>query len=181
MARCHLARPLVRLALVLAVAGPLPVRAAPPSPPVSPGGASALRPASPPTPLERARVRRWLEVWQEEAAPLETAFSEALRSLEAESHGGLRPRCVELAGALLELDRARVLPAPDRAADLHLRRGLHQLARAAVTCLTERPYAARDALRRAAEAFRQARRVLRRYRQKPASVPSARGSSAQGR
>jgi hypothetical protein len=97
------------------------------------------------------------------------AFAATVRTVEAGDDGALRPRCLALAGALLDLDRPRVLPVPDRAADLHVRRALHHLARASVTCLTERPYAARDALRRAADAFGQARRVLRRYR--PAAEP----------
>lgn len=131
------------------------------------GGSPTFRRTAPPSDLERARVEHWEEVWRAEAGALEESFEAALRAAETSDDRGLRPRCVALAGAVLELERPRVLPVPDRAADLHLRRALRHLTRAAVTCLTKRPYAARRALEQAAEAFAQARRVLRRYRRAP--------------
>lgn len=122
-----------------------------------------FRAAPPPSALERAQVERWHRAWRVEAAALERAFDAAIRAAEARDDRALRPRCLTLAGAVLDLDRSRILPAPDRAADLHLRRGLRHVARAAVTCLTKRPYAARYALEQAADAFAQAWRVLDRY------------------
>jgi hypothetical protein len=167
------------LYLALAIVPPVPLLAASPTPPNGPGAAPAVRSAPPPTPLERARVLRWHDTWREEAGALDRAFAAAVRSVEAGEDGALRARCVELAGALLDLERPRVLPVPDRAADLHVRRALRHLARAAVTCLTERPYAARHALEQAGDAFGQAHRILRRYRAtaagpgEPVSAPSA--------
>lgn len=142
----------------------LPPPHAPAAAPAGPeGGGPPFRVAPPPSALERARIEYWYRVWRREGAAVERSFSAALVAAETGGDRALRLRCVALAGALLDLDRPRVLPVPDRAADLHLRRALRHLARAAVTCLTKRPYAARHALEQAAEALAQARRVLRRY------------------
>jgi hypothetical protein len=171
--------PVLAPILLLELLGALPIAALAGKPPVSAADdPPAMRPAPPPSPLDRARVMRWRDAWREEAAGLERTFSAAVQASEARDDDGLRPRCVALAGALLELERPRVLPVPDRAADLHVRRALRHLTRAAVACLSERPYAARHALEQARDAFGQARRVLRRYRlpddepREPASGPS---------
>lgn len=163
--------PVLAPILLLELLGVLPFPALAGKPVVAPAeDPPAVRRAPPPSPLERARVMRWHDAWREEAAGLERTFAAAVRAEEAGDDDGLRPHCVALAGALLELDRPRVLPVPDRAADFHVRRALRHLTRAAVTCLTERPYAARHALEQARDAFGQARRVLRRYRL-PADEP----------
>lgn len=128
------------------------------------GGGPPFRAAPAPSPLERARIARWHRAWREEAATLERSFDAVLRAVARGDDRALPPRCVALAGAVLDLDRPRVLPVPDRAADLHLRRALRHVARGALTCLTRRPYAARHAFEQAADAFAQARRVLDRYR-----------------
>lgn len=133
-----------------------------------------LRPAAPPSELERVRMERWRRSWRQEAAALDRAFRAALRTAAEGSDRDLRARCTPLAGALLELDRKRVLPVPERAADLYLRRGLRALTHAAVACLTARPYAARGKLREAREAFRSAERVLRRYGSVPVGPAPAR-------
>lgn len=151
------------LLLVLAWARPPGALASPPTERPETAGLR-LRTAPPPTELERARVERWDRRWREEAGDLERGVATASRAVEAGDYDRLEAGCSPLARALLELERPRVLPVPDRAADLHVRRALRHLSRAALTCLTRRPYAARHALGQAAEAFAEARRVLLRYR-----------------
>lgn len=170
-------RPLAPAFLLILAWAPVPGAAA--SPPTDTEATEAARPAlraaPPPTELERARVERWDRRWRDEAGDLERSFAAASRAVEAGDYRRLESGCAPLARALIELDRPQILPVPDRAADLHVRRALRHLARAALTCLTRRPYAARHALEQAADAFAEARRVLRRYRRparKPASPPS---------
>lgn len=121
-----------------------------------------LRPSGPPSELERQWIRRWFEVWRSRAGPIERAVA----ALGADGRGAPRldkPACMDLAAALLELDRRAVLPAPDPAVSLHLERGLRRLIRTAATCLNGRRYAARRALEEARDAFGEAERLLRRY------------------
>lgn len=131
-------------------------------------GAVVLRSAAPPTALERARFERWHRAWREETAAFRPAFAAAVRAA-AGSDRQLRPHCAPLAASILGVDRGRVLPAPEPAADLHLRRALRAVTLAAVSCLRGRPYAARGRLRAAGEEFRRVERLLRRYRRSAAS------------
>lgn len=128
-----------------------------------PEPAPVLAPAEPPSALERARMARWHADWRREAEPLLRATSALATLARRPGRPDLRPPCLALGGALLELDRERLLPAPDPAVDLHLRRSLSALTRAAVTCLTKRPYAARAAVAEGAGGLRQVRAVLARY------------------
>lgn len=152
---------ILTLALIL---GPGAVaRALPPAPALDEAPPAPLLRRSPPSPLEQARMERWYDLWRSEAGAVERSFRDAAEAAKPGSGIPLRPRCLALAGALLDVDRERVLPVPDRAADLHLRRALRHLTRAAVACLTERPYETVGALHRAGSAFRHAGTVLRRY------------------
>jgi hypothetical protein len=147
----------------------LAAAALPPAAPAlaeQPRAAVVIRPAAPPSALERARMERWRRAWREESRGLERAFATALRAAEVPPPR-LRAHCAPLAEAMLAIDRRRVLPVPDRVADLHLRRALHQATRAAVDCLEKRPYAARGRLRRAAEDLSEVERRLERYRPRP--------------
>lgn len=135
-------------------------------------GAVVLRPAAPPTALERARFDRWYRAWREETAAFRPAFAAAVRAA-AGSDRQLRPHCAPLAASILGVDRGRVLPAPEPAADLHLRRALRAVTLAAVSCLRGRPYAARGRLRAAGNEFRRVERLLRRYRRSAASGQSS--------
>lgn len=135
----------------LATAAPLPVEE------------PLWRAAAGPTPLERQRMAAWHRAWLEEAAPVERSFRALHRAAAGETPVALRPHCLALAEDLLDLDRRRVLPVPDPAADLHLRRGLRELGQAAVTCLGKRPYATRQALAEAASALRHVDRILGPY------------------
>lgn len=126
-----------------------------------------LRLARPPSASERDAMERWYRLWRTEAGPVERSFGALARLARKGGSPDLRPRCLELGEALLELDRERVLPAPNPAVDLHLRDGLRALTRAAVTCLTKRPYKARHALAEAETRFRQVARVLRTYDLEP--------------
>lgn len=137
--------------------------------------AVVLRPAAPPSALERARMERWRRAWREESEGLERAFDTAHRAAGA-PESGRRAHCAPLAEAMLAIDRERILPVPDPAADLHLRRGLRAATLAAVDCLEGRPYAARGKLRRAAAALSWVERRLRRYRPRPPR-PEARPDS----
>lgn len=130
-------------------------------------GELSLRAARPPSAAERRHMERWHRAWTDEAAPVARAFASLARLARRRGNPDLRPRCLELSRALLDLDRERVLPAPDPAADLHLRAGLRELTRAAVTCLTKRPYAARHALGEAEARFRQVDLVLGAYDLEP--------------
>lgn len=122
----------------------------------------SVRPSDRPSKLELHFVQRWLEDWRRSAGPVERAVA----ALGPDGRGAPqldKPACMDLAAALLELDRRAVLPAPDAAVSLHLERGLRRLTRTAVTCLTRRRYAARRALEEARDAFGEAERLLRRY------------------
>lgn len=131
----------------------------------------ALTPAERPSAPERERVERWHRAWREEVAPLERAMASVVALARRPGRPDLRRPCLALGRALLDLDRERVLPAPDPAADLHLRRGLRALTRAAITCLTDRPYAARHAVSEGAGSFRQMRAILARYDLGPEERP----------
>lgn len=133
----------------------------------SDAGEPSLRAARPPSASELQRMERWHRAWREEAALVAQSFASLDRLARRRGSPDLRPRCLELTRALLDLDRDRVLPAPDPAADLHLRGGLRALTRAAVTCLTKRPFAARHALAEAGDRFRQVELVLRSYGLEP--------------
>jgi len=122
-----------------------------------------LRASSPPSALERERVAGWHRTWAEEAAPVVRAFRSLHRAADGETPVALRPHCLALAEDLLDFDRRRVLPAPEPAVDLYLRRGLRELDQAAVACLTKRPYATRRALAEAAGAFREVELLLAPY------------------
>lgn len=122
-----------------------------------------LRPAAPPSAIEQARFERWYRAWREETATFRPTFAAAVRAA-AGSDRELRPHCEPLAASVLGVDRDRVLPAPEPAADLHLRRALRAVTLAAVSCLRGRPYAARGRLRTAGDEFRRVERLLRRYR-----------------
>lgn len=132
--------------------------------------AVVLRPAAPPSAVERARMERWRRVWREESDGLDRAFATAHRAADV-PESGRRAYCAPLAEAMLAIDRERVLPVPDPAADLHLRRGLRTATLAAVDCLAGRPYAARGKLRRAAGELSAMERRLRRYRPRPRRPP----------
>lgn len=160
-------RPVPAAALVGLVAVAALPAAAPAGAP-EPAPRLILVPAEPPSALERARMARWHAAWRQEAAPLLRATSALAAIAQRPGRPDLRPSCLALAGALLELDRERLLPAPDPAVDLHLRRSLRALTRAAVTCLTKRPYAARAAVAEGAGGLRQVRAVLARYGLEPA-------------
>ncbi len=147
---------------------------APPAPAVAAGGAAdprrpmpeetvVLRPSAPPSALERARFDRWHRAWREETADFRRAFAATVRAA-AGSDRQLQPYCAPFAEAVLGIDRGRVLPVPDPAADLHLRRALRAATLAAVSCLRGRPYAARGRLRAAGADFGRVEHLLRRYR-----------------
>lgn len=145
--------------------------------PQRPGEAVALRPAAPPSALERARFDRWYRAWREETTEFRRAFAATVRAA-AGSDRQLQPYCAPFAEAVLGIDRGRVLPMPDPAADLHLRRALRAATLAAVSCLRGRPYAARGRLRAAGAAFDRVERLLRRYRRAgPAGERSAAGAA----
>ena len=131
--------------------------------PGDPGGIT-LRRAAPPSPLERARVERWRQIWRAETRPLGPILDAAL---DATSGPELLTFCRPLAEAVLAIDRKRVLPVPVPAADLQARRGLRAVTLGAVACLEKRPYAARGRLREARERFDRAGHLLRRYRRRP--------------
>ncbi|MFP3938733.1 MAG: hypothetical protein ACLF0P_00355 [Thermoanaerobaculia bacterium] len=124
--------------------------------------APALRLSDRPSKLELHFVQRWLEDWRRSAGPVELAVADLRPDGRGAPHLE-KAACMDLAAALLELDRRAVLPAPDAAVSFHLERGLRRLARTAVTCLTRRRYAARRALEEARGAFGEAERLLRRY------------------
>ena len=150
-------------ALLLAATALLPTA---PAPAEEPREAVVIRPAAPPSALERARMERWRRAWREESRGLDRAFATALRAADVPAPR-LRAHCAPLAEAMLGMDRKRVLPVPDPVADLHLRRALHQATRAAVDCLGKRPYAARGRLRRAAADLEAVEHRLERYRPRP--------------
>lgn len=131
-----------------------------------------LRPAARPSRIDLARYERWKRVWEDEAGSFDRAFEAALRAA-AGTDRDLVAHCSPLAAAILAVDRRRVLPAPDRAADLCLRRALHAAALAAVACLGDRPYAARGKLREARDELACTARRLRRFRRavEPAPEP----------
>ncbi|HSL82900.1 MAG TPA: hypothetical protein VLF66_08995 [Thermoanaerobaculia bacterium] len=168
----------MRPAAVPAVAFTLFAMAAPGAAPAAPAQESApeqaplLAPAEPLSALSRARMARWHAAWRDEAEGLLRATAALADLAGRPGRPDLRPPCLALGGALLELDRERLLPAPDAAVDLHLRRSLRALTRAAVTCLTERPYAARAAVAEGAGGLRQVRAVLARYSLRPEATPS---------
>lgn len=149
------------LAALVAAAAPVPALAAAAREPEP--ALVLVAPAERPSVLEQRRMELWHRTWRREAAPLlgATASLEALA--RRPGRPDLRPSCLALGRALLDLDRERLLPVPDAAADLHLRRGLSALTRAAVTCLTKRPYAARGAVAEGAGSLRQMRAVLAGY------------------
>ena len=128
-----------------------------------PGEAVVLRPAAPPSALEQARFDRWYRAWRQETTDFRRAFAATVRAA-AGSDRQLQPYCAPFAEAVLGIDRRRVLPVPDPAADLHLRRALRAATLAAVSCLRGRPYAARGRLRAAGADFDRVERLLRRYR-----------------
>lgn len=148
------------LAALVAVAAPVPALAAAAR---EPEPALVLAPAERPSVLEQRRMELWHRTWRREAAPLLGATATLEDLARRPGRPDLRPSCLALGRALLDLDRERLLPVPDAAADLHLRRGLRALTRAAVTCLTKRPYAARGAVAEGAGSLRQMRAVLAGY------------------
>lgn len=157
-------RPAPAVVIIIAAAAQLAALAA---------GAQELTlvPAQRPSALEQERMERWHREWRQEAAPLERATATLAALARRPGRPDLRPPCLDLGRALLDLDRERLLPAPDPAADLHLRRGLRALARAAITCLTERPYAARQAVAEGARSLRQMRAILAVYGLEPRTEP----------
>lgn len=128
-----------------------------------------LRPARRPSKVRLHLMERWIETWRSRGGPLERAVD----ALDPEGRGAPRMErrvCLDLAGALLELDRGTVLPAPDAAVSFHVERGLRRLTRTAITCITRRPYAARRALEEARGSFTQAARLLERYEVGPGNL-----------
>jgi hypothetical protein len=155
--------PWLPIAVLLAAAVALPALSARAE---EPREAVVIRPAAPPSALERARMERWRRAWREESRGLDRAIALALRAAEVVP-ARRRAHCEPLAEVMLGIDRDRVLPVPDPVADLHLRRALEQATRAAVDCLDRRPYAARGRLRRASADLAAVERRLERYRARP--------------
>lgn len=159
---------LVALTVVTAVVWQPREGAAAPS--EEPGEPSpVLRPARAPSKVALHRMELWHEAWRGRAGTLERAV-EALAGNRRGTPRMPEDKCMELAAALLDLDRREVLPVPDSAVSLHLERGLRRLTRVAITCLTRRRYEARWSLEEARKSFAQAERLLRRYELGPANL-----------
>lgn len=133
-----------------------------------------IAPATPPPSGALDRLRRWHARYSVAVRPVRRALGSVLARRAGGGRdwpgppGGrqdrrLRAACGRLAEALTELAGEDVFPAPEFAVDVHLRRALADLDRAAGACRAGRGRSLRHYLARAAEAFSNASLALRPY------------------
>ena len=114
-----------------------------------------------------AEIAAWATLCHRQLTPFQTALDRLLAAREVERPPELVPYCRRLARELLDLDRESLFPAPDLAADLHLKHGLDLFAEAAVACVHQRWAATDYYLAEADHAMHYLDLVLRRYQQAP--------------
>lgn len=133
-----------------------------------------IEPAAALPPGEVQRMRRWHARYAAAVRPVRRALGAVLARRAADGKdwpgppGGredlrLRAACRQLGGALEEITEGDVFPAPEFAIDVHLRRALDDLGRAATACRDGRGRGLRHYLALAAGAFSNASLALRPY------------------
>ena len=114
-----------------------------------------------------AEIAAWATLCHRQLTPVQTALDRLLAAREVERPPELVPYCRRLARELLALDRESLFPAPNLAADLHLKHGLDLFAAAAVACVHQRWAATDYYLAEADQAMHYLDLVLHRYRAEP--------------
>ena len=112
---------------------------------------------------QAAEMTAWTETFHRETTPFQAALARLLAAREVERPPELVPYCRRLAGALVAIDREGLFPAPDLAADVHLKHSLDLFAVAAVACVHQRFAATDYYLTEADQAMRHLDLALRRY------------------
>jgi hypothetical protein len=112
---------------------------------------------------EAAEMAAWRGELRRQLAPLAAPLARLLAVRKVARPPAVVPRCRELAAALATVDRERLFPAPDLAADLHLKHALALLGAATAACADGRFAATDYYLDAAGRALSELDLALRRY------------------
>lgn len=112
-------------------------------------------------------MRRWHAAYRRELAPVRRSLAPVLAEIARGRTRNLGPPCQRLRTTLGAIDLEAVLPVPDFAADLHLKRALGGLYQAAAACVVRRTGEMIHHLDQAGAALGNAALALRRYGLEP--------------
>lgn len=112
-------------------------------------------------------MRGWYATYRRELMPVRRSLAPVLAEIARGRTRDLAPPCRRLRATLAAIDLEAVLPVPDFAADLHLKRALGGLYQAATACVVHRTGEMIHHLDRAGAALGNAALALRRYGLEP--------------